>query len=182
MGRVKGRGGSNPSTGTEAPSNGRPSTLAQPRGCLRRALFSLPPINCHSASGVLETRVPPIGTVHASDLWRFCGHRVSDARQRRPVIRAKRVLTRRVTPGMCLPNPRRDVNGPGFGRRGTERRTTWETAAVVQPSGASPRRLITRRHTRYRIRTSLHTAWHKATAIAGTRCPLSIGPATQPCR
>ena len=45
------------------------------------ALFLLLPRNCHSACGVLETRVPPISTVHCSGLWRFCARSASDARQ-----------------------------------------------------------------------------------------------------
>ena len=118
-GRAKGRAGSDPSSGTclptprcdvnrlgsgqrgtEAPSNGRPITLANPghslfanpqlqhvhRPSQAGALFSSVPRNCHSTSGVLETLDLPINTVHASVL---AGG---------PLSRASCMLCARVTP------------------------------------------------------------------------------------
>ena len=40
------------------------------------ALFSLPPRNCHSASGVQQTLGPALGTVPARGLSTFCAHRI----------------------------------------------------------------------------------------------------------
>ena len=62
--------------GTEAPSNGLTATLANPS---YTPFANLQPRNWHNASVDLETRYLALGTVHAYGLWRFCGHRVSNA-------------------------------------------------------------------------------------------------------
>ena len=65
-----------------------PFVKSQPQllHCLPQAgaLCSLLPRNCHSASGVLETHLPALGTVHASDLWSFSAYRVSNTHEGRP--------------------------------------------------------------------------------------------------
>ena len=58
-------------------------------------------------------------------LWRFCAQRA------RP--RAQRVLTPRLVQANALPTPRRDVNGPGHGQRGTEAPSNGRPFALTNP-------------------------------------------------
>ena len=61
-----------------APAREPPATWSSPPP-QSGALFSLPPRNCHSASGVHQTHGSALGTVPARGLWRFCPRRNSDA-------------------------------------------------------------------------------------------------------
>ena len=132
---------------TGPPHTPLPHPFHEPPDAMRY-LFSIPTRNYKSASGALKTHVPPMGTVRASDLWRFCARRVSIP-ARLPLCSPwgpRALATHGLPINMCMPSTclrsgQRTSAIVSALAQTTREPATLDSAAAVQPSGASPWRL-----------------------------------------